>query len=218
MGIRERREREKEERRLHIIDAAEKVFFSKGYSDATMDQIAQEAELSRGTLYLYFKGKDAVHREIVSRGMNMLYDLISARIGEASMGMDRLAIIWSTFIRFSKEHTDYFDAFMHYETKEIDISSEKEMENWLNRYKVIGLTVRSIREGILDGSIRPDIDPSTLALLFWTQVTGAIQLIRFKGALIKNLLKIQPDEFLEHFRKFVFEHIRLQGQHQLKEA
>lgn len=84
MGIRERREREKEDRKLHIIDAAEKVFFSKGYPDTTMDQIAREAELSRATLYLYFKGKVDVHREIVLRGMDLLHDLIDLHIGQGN--------------------------------------------------------------------------------------------------------------------------------------
>ena len=40
MGIAERKEREKEQRRNNIIDAAESVFFSKGIENATMDEIA----------------------------------------------------------------------------------------------------------------------------------------------------------------------------------
>lgn len=55
MGTTERKKREKERRRNTIIDAAEKVIFSKGLDQSTMTEIAQEAELSKGTLYLYFK-------------------------------------------------------------------------------------------------------------------------------------------------------------------
>jgi len=58
MGIRERKEREKERRRQQIVVAAKRVFATKGFGRATMEDIANEAELSPGTLYLYFKSKD----------------------------------------------------------------------------------------------------------------------------------------------------------------
>lgn len=57
MGIRERKKREKERRRQQIMVAAKRVFVQKGYDRATMESIAREAELSSGTLYLYFKNK-----------------------------------------------------------------------------------------------------------------------------------------------------------------
>jgi AcrR family transcriptional regulator len=58
MSVAERRAREKQNRIQGILQAAEKVFFSKGYESATMNEIAREAELGKGTIYLYFKGKD----------------------------------------------------------------------------------------------------------------------------------------------------------------
>jgi AcrR family transcriptional regulator len=58
MGIRERKERERERRRQQILVAAKRVFSSKGFARATIEEIAAEAELSPGTLYLYFKSKD----------------------------------------------------------------------------------------------------------------------------------------------------------------
>ncbi|BDZ69820.1 helix-turn-helix domain-containing protein [Methanobacterium petrolearium] len=58
MSIRDRREREKEQRRNDIINAAEKLFFAKGYDDVSMNDIATEVELSKATLYLYFDNKE----------------------------------------------------------------------------------------------------------------------------------------------------------------
>ncbi len=57
MGIQERKQREKERRRQQIMVAAKRVFVKKGYGRATMESIAKEAELSAGTLYLYFRNK-----------------------------------------------------------------------------------------------------------------------------------------------------------------
>ena len=58
MGIQERKRREKERRRQQIMVAARKVFLNKGIGKATMEDIAREAEISPGTIYLYFKSKD----------------------------------------------------------------------------------------------------------------------------------------------------------------
>jgi AcrR family transcriptional regulator len=58
MGIHERKEREKERRRQQIMVAAKRVFSVNGFSKSTMEDIAREAELSPGTIYLYFKNKD----------------------------------------------------------------------------------------------------------------------------------------------------------------
>ncbi|MDO9566821.1 MAG: TetR/AcrR family transcriptional regulator [Candidatus Desulfaltia sp.] len=58
MGIQERKERERGRRRQQIMIAAKRVFYNKGFARVTMEDIAREAELSPGTLYLYFKNKD----------------------------------------------------------------------------------------------------------------------------------------------------------------
>ena len=72
MGIRERKERERERRRQQIMVAAKRVFTDKGFSKATMEDIAKEAELSPGTLYLYFKNKDELYASLSLRILQYL--------------------------------------------------------------------------------------------------------------------------------------------------
>ena len=67
MGIQERKKRERERRRQQIIVAAKRVFSEKGFSKTTMEDIAREAELSPGTLYLYFKNKDELYASLSLR-------------------------------------------------------------------------------------------------------------------------------------------------------
>jgi len=55
-----RRERQKAQHRKEIMDAAIKVFAEKGYHEATLDEISQEAEFSKGALYLYFSNKEDI--------------------------------------------------------------------------------------------------------------------------------------------------------------
>ncbi len=65
MGIAERKQREKESqqraRQELILEAAKRVFHSKGFCSATVEDIAHGAELSPAALYLYFKNKDDIY-------------------------------------------------------------------------------------------------------------------------------------------------------------
>ncbi len=72
MGIQERKIRERERRRQQIIVAAKRVFSQKGFSKSTMEDIAREAELSPGTLYLYFKNKDELYASLSLRILQYL--------------------------------------------------------------------------------------------------------------------------------------------------
>ena len=76
MGIEERKERERQMRRRQITDAAEKVFATKGFSGATIENIAEEAELSPATLYIYFKNKDELYASLNLKLLDVLIEKI----------------------------------------------------------------------------------------------------------------------------------------------
>ncbi len=60
MGIKEKRDRQKEEFRREIIDTARKLFIEEGYEAFSMRKLAQKMGFSPTTIYLYFKDKDAL--------------------------------------------------------------------------------------------------------------------------------------------------------------
>ena len=72
MGIKERREREKEERRRSILDCARSLFFEHGYENVTISQIATAAELGKGTVYSYFDSKESIYIAILREGIGIL--------------------------------------------------------------------------------------------------------------------------------------------------
>jgi len=67
MGIKERKERERGRRRQQIMVAAKRAFSKKSFNKATMEDIAKEAELSPGTIYLYFKNKEELFASLSLR-------------------------------------------------------------------------------------------------------------------------------------------------------
>ncbi len=86
MGIQERKERERERRRQQIIVAAKRVFSIKGFSKTTMEDIAKEAELSPGTLYLYFKNKDELYASLSLRVLQYLNIRLEHVLNEKGLG------------------------------------------------------------------------------------------------------------------------------------
>ena len=74
MSIAERKQREKEEMRTLILDAARKVFLEKGYYQASIRNIAEEIDYSPGTIYLYFKDKDEIFHALHDEGFRRMLD------------------------------------------------------------------------------------------------------------------------------------------------
>ena len=75
-----RRERERQNRRREILEAAQAVFAEKGYTHATLDEIAQRAEFGKGTLYNYFEGGK---EDILFAIFDEIYDEMRQLIQEA---------------------------------------------------------------------------------------------------------------------------------------
>ena len=110
MGISERKEREKQQRRNDIIDTAEKLFFSNGFENTTMDQVAEDAELSKGTLYLYFKNKDDIFEAISARGANLLADMFFEALKKGNTGLEKTRAIGEAYRTFFQKHHDYYNS------------------------------------------------------------------------------------------------------------
>lgn len=77
-----RREREKLSRRNEILQAARKVFSSKDYASATLDDVANVAELSKGTIYLYFQNKVDLFLSTFEMGMEQVASIIMDAISD----------------------------------------------------------------------------------------------------------------------------------------
>lgn len=59
-------------RRAEILDAARKVFARKGFALGIMDEIAREAGIAKGTIYLYFRSKTEVYQALLAHDMKVL--------------------------------------------------------------------------------------------------------------------------------------------------
>lgn len=72
MGVQERRAKERELRRSAILDAAKALYEQYGIDGVSMDRIAHEAELAKGTIYLYFKSREELMMALIAGEMDHL--------------------------------------------------------------------------------------------------------------------------------------------------
>jgi TetR/AcrR family transcriptional regulator len=199
MGIAERKEREKQQRRNDILDAAEKVFFSGDFKDATVDDVAAEAELSKATLYLYFESKEDMYFAVHMRGMNRLRRMFEEVAAGQAKGIDRVRAIGRAYYEFSKNYPDYSRAMIHFEKKACALGEKRDLTSRMHEtgQTVLELVRQALRAGIEDGSIRPELDPEMTALLLWAQSDGVINLIHGAGEHLRECYGTGPDELME---------------------
>jgi len=190
MGIAERKEREKEQRRNNIIDAAEKVFFSRGLDAATMDDVAEEAELSKGTLYLYFKSKEELYLAITQRGLRILTEMFEKCLQKKKKGIDMVLAIGRAYREFAKKYPDYFQAAIYFESQIKDFNPEhpNAVACMEQGEKVLNLVVEALKKGVEDGTIRPGVDPLKTAIVLWGQTTGILWLVSSHEEYMKEKL------------------------------
>ena len=89
--VRAKRDEDKQQRRLEIMDAAERLFRERPDGLASMDELAEAAGLAKGTLYLYFRSKEEIYTEIRAtaiRGAISRLEAIIARGGPPSETLD----------------------------------------------------------------------------------------------------------------------------------
>jgi AcrR family transcriptional regulator len=189
MGIPERKEREKELRREEILNAAQKVFFEKDFSDATMDDIANAAEVSKGTVYLYFKSKEDIYLTVAMRGFKILQEQLERLVQTEASPIAVLAQLGDALIQFYHLHKNYFRMFFFVHAapqfrRQISPEIEKTCfaENQMNRDIILAVFEQGIKEQL----IRSDIQPKDLMVVFWSNAISMLTRYDIEGAYLKE--------------------------------
>lgn len=196
MGIQERKEREKELRRSNIIDAAERVFFEKGF-DARVDDVASEAELSKGTIYLYFPSKEDIHFAIAMRGLYLLDEKLREAYDKTKSITENLPIIGETYLQFTKTHENYFKVIMLLDSSSMDKISSVEKSKLLQAGSPLVFFAELLSQGQEEGFIRNDINANELALMLWLQINGVLEFTILRRNFLE-MLNINPKNMIKN--------------------
>lgn len=208
MGIQERKEREKERRRQQIIVAAKRVFSEKGFNKATMEDIAHEAELSPGTLYLYFKNKEELYASLSLRILQYLHirvEHVNKEDLKPEQKMD--ALVEAMYDVYAFDPLILINMFHLQSSETLKNLSPKLMSEIeeLSR-KSIGAIARIFEQGI-DSGLFIDRHPVAMADIFWALFSGVIlwttskKIFNEEKDYLKDTLKIAFEVFSRGIEK-----------------
>lgn len=178
MSITSRRQRERQERRDSILEAAETVFAEKGFDHATMDDIAHAAELSKGTLYLYFKSKDDLSIALASRLAEQVVDGFEDIDRNQQRGIDALRAMLRCYADHILENPPMFRIMIGRLTsgQQADPTCPSFEQHRMLIMRIVTLFVGALERGMRDGSLRADIQPNQAASQLWSGMFGPLLL------------------------------------------
>jgi TetR/AcrR family transcriptional regulator len=177
MGLVERKHREHGRKREDILDAARRVILRDGVNRATMSSIAQEADFSKAALYLYFKDKEEIVVQLVGELMESLVAVMHEAMNGPGTACDKLLAMGERYVKRCRSGDETM-RFLNLlpalkELLEGDRQGAPSLREALAR--MIGLVGDLIKEGIRDGSMRPDLDATTAAVVYVHLFTAFIQ-------------------------------------------
>jgi AcrR family transcriptional regulator len=217
LGNVERKEKEREIRRNDIIDAAERVFFSKGYDKATMDDVAKEAEFSKRTVYVYFRSKEQIYFDIMTRGYRLLIAMLKDDLQKEKDcdAIERIRRLSLALYRFSRDYPEYFKAIMEYENGELDfqkgIPDQSREECYALGEEALGYLTGALRKGVAEESVRSDLDVGKTALVLWACMIGVLNTAKRKENYIQNYHRTTPEELVSAAFQLIIRSIKAEN-------
>ena len=183
MGLEDRRKREKEQRRNAILNAARKLFLEKGFKHVTVENIARKAELSKGSVYLYFSSKEEIYTQILLNDIDK-FNRKSSQIFQngkpaADLVMD-FACIYVDFFLNDRELFRIMMTFMLH-TEELNLTeavNQHIIDVTNNTVKIIETI---LQHGIDRGEFPRDINLGQSRNALWGLLNGIISLHLFTG-------------------------------------
>jgi AcrR family transcriptional regulator len=170
MGITERREREREEVRRKILDAARDLFVTEGYERVTMRAIAEAIEYSPTAIYLHFEDKDDLVLALCRQDFGRLLAAMESQAPPADP-IEGLRQLGRAYARFALDNPNHY-RFMFLSPMKPDRSAEPTDPGHLS-YEVLR---DAVAKAIEAGALRPG-DPDTVAQVLWSSIHGTVALL-----------------------------------------
>lgn len=198
------KEKEKELRREHIIEAAAKLFLEKGYDETTMNQIAKEAHFTKMTIYAYFNSKEELHSMCVLKSLEKLWEKTDKVFQTSKSNYEKLKdyaqLLYSHYTDYKEELKltlyVYHNPFDYSKISE-DIS--KEFYSEMNKRRVY--LHNTFENGIKDGEFVEDMNIQQVRKFFFITIHAILFEVVYLGYEDKSFYDAYVDLFLKSLKK-----------------
>jgi AcrR family transcriptional regulator len=152
-------ERQKEQKKKVILEAALELFRLHGFKKASISDIARAADVSQVTIYNHFGSKDGLVREVIKALLLRILDRVREIVREDKTFPEKLETI---IFDKTKIAVDY-----HGELMQAAARSDPELRDWIEafwREDVKKATLELLEEGVREGYINPGLSEELLLL------------------------------------------------------
>jgi AcrR family transcriptional regulator len=185
MTIATRKERQKEELRAKILEAAKELFIQRGFEETSIRNIAEKIEYSPTTIYLHFKDKDDIFYALHQEGFVLLNQYLRV-LENVSDPFQRLKAITKAYITFALENREFYD-LMFISRSPMNALLDNEDEKWVEGNKAFGALIGTVTQCIEKGYFK-GMDPEILSFTCWSMVHGICSLeIRGRCSVISEI-------------------------------
>jgi AcrR family transcriptional regulator len=210
MGLEDRRKREKDQRRSAILNAARKLFFEKGFRYVTVENIARKAELSKGSIYLYFRSKEEIYTQILLNDIDKFNKKSSLIFQNGKSAVELVMDFAFTYVDFFLNDRELFRIMMTFMLHTEDMNLAETVNQHI--IEVTNNTVKIIetilQQGIEKGEFPSDINLRLSRNAMWGLLNGIISLHLFTGKeahkeeRIRSAVKASLDIFINGLRRY----------------
>jgi len=192
-----RKDEQKAELREMILDTARELVLQKGFAELSIRKLAEEIGYAPGTIYLYFKNRDEIVREICVRGFAALAEEMKSK-ADVVDPQERLAALLRAYADFAVNNPEtYRLSFMEDPkfTEEIFRSTPLDAEDGAGRQAYAAI-VKALRDLKQSGTLAGGEDETLLAEVLWTGVHGAVSLKLIYPAFPTNSTEVLVDKMI----------------------
>ncbi len=198
----------RDRRREAIITAAEEIFLSRDLASVTMTDIANQAGISRPTLYKYFPSIHDLAFEIQIRALSGLFDFFTTQLqgdGTALQRMEKMMARMPDFYAQNRAHLVFTSLFDHY--YRTGYPSPELAERYRQFLQNMTHFMNIIDQGQRDGSIRSDCDPQNTALLVGNLSIAFMQRLASRAEILTQEQGMDPAAQMQEFSKMILDHL-----------
>lgn len=159
--------------RRNILEAARHLLQKDGYRNLSMRKIARQLDCSQGTIYLYFKNKDAIFYALIDEGTNELYEIYRKTLAQTVEPVEQLEAICRAYIEFGLNNSGYYEAMFILTPM---LEARIPVEQYRRARRFLELTADTLLSCTQQQAITL-ADPFLEATILWSGLHGLVSLI-----------------------------------------
>jgi TetR/AcrR family transcriptional regulator len=190
---------ERESRQRFILDAARRLFASRGIEEATMEEIAAEVGYTRRTLYAYFRSREEILLQVLSEDLRSRWALQKEAITRGATGLEKVRIWAQVLYAVSRDNPQTLRLQIYSDFK--GINRKRTGDDAFSRFEAANQELaEGLREifrlGVADGSLRGDLNIDLCISQFLQSLRAVLH-----RALSPHysFASFEPDDYVDHY-------------------